>query len=116
MDRDEVAALHDAARLALAAGREQEARAVFAEASRLCCAVLPATDPERLALAGEHADAWFERWGDTERAFEIARSAYEEAIEDIDGEAAGEHRRDAVRHLGQLRDRLTFWAFTMDAS
>jgi hypothetical protein len=114
-DRDEVIALRDAASAALEAGREQEARAAFAEAQRLSCTVLPATDPARLAVAGAHADAWFESWGDIQRAFEIAQAAYEEAIEHIDG-AVGEHRRDAVRHLSQLRDRMTFWAFTMDVS
>lgn len=113
-DRADVVGLRDAAQAALDAGREDEARQKFSEASRLSCEVLPVTDPARLAVAGAHADAWHEHWHDTEKAFEIARAAYDDAITGID-DAVGDHYRDAVRQLGQLRDRLTFWAFTMES-
>lgn len=114
-ERDDVVALRDAAQAALEAGRDDEARRKFSEAWRLSCEVMIVTDPARLALAGAHADAWYDHWRDTERAFEIARTAYDDAIDGID-DAAGEHRRDAVRQLAELRDRMTFWAFTMGTS
>ncbi|GAA2535406.1 hypothetical protein GCM10010210_00600 [Pseudonocardia hydrocarbonoxydans] len=107
-----IAALCDVARAALADGRDDEARAAFTEATALSAA-LPAPHPQRLTLAGEHADAWFERWNDTERALVIAGAAYDEAVETFE-EAAGEQRGESVRALGRLRDRMTFFAFSMD--
>lgn len=50
-----------------------------------------------------------------ERAFEIARTAYDDAVAAID-DTAGEHYREAVRELSRLRDRITFWAFTTATS
>ncbi len=111
-DRHDVAVLREAAQAALEAGRDDEAREKFSEASRLSCEVLLVTDPARLAVAGAHADAWYDRWRDVEKAFEIAHTAYGDAICGID-DITGEHRREAVRQLSELRDRLTFWAFKM---
>lgn len=114
-DRDDVVELRDAAQAALDAGRDDEAREMFSAASRLSSEVLPVTDPARLALAGAHADAWYDHWRDPDKAFELARAAYDDAIMGID-DAVGDHRRDAVRQLAELRDRLTFWAFKMETS
>lgn len=114
-DQNDVVELRDAAQAALAAGRDDEAREMFSAASRLSCEVLLVTDPARLAVAGAYADAWYERWCDAEKAFEIARTAYEDAISGID-DVVGDHRRDAVRQLWELRERLTFWAFKMEPS
>jgi arylsulfatase A-like enzyme len=113
--RDDVFELRDAAQAALEAGRDEEARRKFSEASRLSCEVLVVADPARLAVAGAHADAWYDHWRDVEKAFEIARTAYDDAISGID-DAVGEQYREAVRELGELRDRLTFWAFKMASS
>lgn len=107
-----IATLCDTARAALADGRDDEARAAFAEATALSTA-LPPPHPQRLTLAGEHADAWFERWHDTGRALAIAGAAYDEAVDAFE-EAAGDERAESVRALGLLRDRMTFFAFSMD--
>ncbi len=111
-DQTHVVELRDAAEAALAAGRPDAAKATFAEACRLAGEVLGAADPVRVAVAGAHAEAWFERWNDPEKALEIARTAYDEAVFAIDEAPAGEYR-DAVRELSQLRDQMTFWAFRM---
>lgn len=112
VDQEHVFELQDAALSALAAGRHDAARATFAEAARLSSEVLPPTDPVRLALAGAHADAWFEHWGDAEQALDIARTAYDDAVFAID-DAPEQQYREAVRELSQLRDQMTFWAFRM---
>lgn len=112
VDQEHVFELQDAALSALAAGRDDAARATFAEATRLSSEVLPPTDPVRLALAGAHADAWFEQWNDPDRALDIARTAYDDAVLAIDDAPEREYR-DAVRELSQLRDQMTFWAFRM---
>lgn len=111
-DRQGVVELRDAAQAALDAGRDEEARQMFSAATRLSIEVLVPTDPARLSVAGAHADAWYDRWRDADKAFEIARAAYDDAIFGID-EATGDHRREAVRQLSELRDRLVFWAFKM---
>lgn len=111
--RDDVIALRDAATAALRDGRDDDARTGFHASAELADRVLTAGDPDRLALAGAHAQAWFEHWNDAERAFAIAGAAYDAAVEDIDG-THGERRREALRQLGALRDQMTFWAFTMD--
>ncbi len=111
-DQNHVVELQDAAVAALTAGRDDAARVTFAEATRLATEVLPPTDPVRLAVAGVHGEAWFERWGDAERALEIAREAYDEAVFAIDDAPGGQYR-DTVRQLSALRDQMTFWAFRM---
>jgi hypothetical protein len=112
VDQQHVFELRDAAVNALAAGRHDAARATFVEATRLSCEVLPPADPVRLAVAGAHADAWFEHWNDPDHALEIARTAYDDAVFAID-DAPEQEYRDAVRELSQLRDQMTFWAFRM---
>jgi len=112
VDQEHVNELKNAAVTALGAGRHDAARATFMEATRLSGDVLPPADPVRLAVAGAHADAWFEHWNDPEQALEIAQAAYEEAVFAID-DAPDQEYRDAVRELSQLRDQMTFWAFRM---
>jgi 14-3-3 protein len=114
-DQNHVVELQDAAITALTAGRDEAARATFAEATRLACEVLPPTDPVRLGAAGAHAEAWFERWNDVEKALEIAREAYDEAVFAIDDAPGGQYQ-DTVRQLSALRDQMTFWAFRMTSS
>lgn len=114
-DQNHVVELQTAAAAALAAGRDDAARATFAEATRLACEVLPPTDPVRLAAAGEHGEAWFDRWDDAETALEIARTAYDDAVFAIDDAPEGEYR-ETVRELSALRDLMTFWAFRMASS
>ena len=114
-DHDHVVELQEAALSALAAGRHDAAKATFAEACRLSQEVLPAADPVRLAVAGVHADAWFERWSDPQVALRIATTAYDDAVLGID-DAPTDQRRAAVRELSRLRDRMTFWAFRMDTA
>ncbi|MFC4947930.1 14-3-3 family protein [Pseudonocardia sp. GCM10023141] len=106
--------LQAAAASALAAGRVDAAKATFAEATRLACEVLPPADPVRLAVAGAHADAWFEHWNDAERAWEIGQAAYDAAVFAID-DAPQEQYGEAVRLLSDLRDQMTFWAFRMSS-
>lgn len=114
-DQNHVVELQDAAVAALGAGRDDAARATFAEAMRLACEVLPPTDPVRLAAARAHGEAWFERWDDAEKALEIASTAYDDAVFAID-QAPGGQYRDTVRQLSALRDQMTFWAFRMAGS
>ncbi len=63
-------------------------------------------------MAGAHGEAWFERWDDAEKALEIAREAYDEAVFAIDDAPGGQYQ-DTVRQLSALRDQMTFWAFRM---
>lgn len=114
-DQEHVLELHDAAAAALAAGRRDAAMATFAEASRLAGEVLPPADPVRLAVAGAHADAWFEHCDDAERALEIGKAAYDEAVFAIDDAPEAEYG-ETVFQLSQLRDQMTFWAFRLTAS
>ena len=70
------------------------------------------TEVRDLAAAARAALAQvvFDHRSDPESALEIATTAYDEAVENIDD--AGEHAA-AVRVLALLRDRMTFWAFRM---
>lgn len=99
----------DRARDAVAGGRIDEALAAFGSAAGAAAGLGP-VDPLRIALASEHAEAWFVHRADAARALEIATPVYEEAVDAIDD--AGEHRA-AVRALADLRDRMTFWAFRL---
>ncbi len=114
-DQDHVTELQAAAAAAIAAGHHDKAMATFAEATRLAREVLAPTDPVRLATAGAHGEAWFVHWDDPDKALEIARVAYDEAVFAIDDEPGGQYR-DTVRQLSDLRDQMTFWAFRMTSS
>jgi len=106
MATTEVRDLATAARAALADGRVHDALTCYASATRSARTQLPPHAPERIALAAEHAQAVFDHRSDPESALEIARTAYDEAVEAIDD--AGEHAA-AVRELALLRDQMTFW-------
>ncbi len=114
-DQSHVMELHAAAEAALAAGHDDKAMATFAEATRLASQVLAPTDPVRLAAACAHGQAWFERRGDPDKALEIGRAAYDEAVFAID-EAPGGQYRETVAQLSDLRDCMTFWAFRLTIS
>lgn len=110
MAMTEVLELAAAARAALADGRVQDALTCYASALRSARAELPPHAPERIALAGEHAQVVFDQRSDPESALELATVAYDEAVEGIDDASA---HPAAVRELAVLRDQMTFWAFRM---
>ena len=69
---------------------------------------LPSTHPIRLGLALSFAVFSYEILNDHERAVQIARATFDEAISDLDS-LSEDHYKDSTLILQLLRDNLTQW-------
>uniref|UniRef100_A0A7R9ZA87 14-3-3 domain-containing protein n=1 Tax=Pseudictyota dubia TaxID=2749911 RepID=A0A7R9ZA87_9STRA len=74
---------------------------------------LPATNPIRLGLALNYSVFYYEILGDPERACALAKSAFDDAISELD-RLPEEEYKDATLIMQLIRDNLTLW--TSDTS
>lgn len=74
---------------------------------------LPPTHPVRLGLALNHSVFHYEIGNDSTKACELAKTAFEEAIADLDT-LTDESYKDSTLIMQLLRDNLTLW--TSDAN
>ncbi|KAM0672620.1 14-3-3-like signal transduction protein [Ordospora colligata] len=69
---------------------------------------LPSTNPIKLGLALNYSVFHYEILNDSDKACQIAKSAFDEAIKELDA-LSEEHYRDSTLIMQLLRDNLTLW-------
>eukprot|EP00933_Yihiella_yeosuensis_P014270 TRINITY_DN1284_c1_g1_i1.p1 TRINITY_DN1284_c1_g1~~TRINITY_DN1284_c1_g1_i1.p1 ORF type:complete len:249 (+),score=59.80 TRINITY_DN1284_c1_g1_i1:89-835(+) len=82
------------------------------QAASEAAAELPATNPIRLGLALNFSVFYYEVLASGDKACQLAKSAFESAMADLDSASADEFK-DSEQILQLLRDNLTLW--TSDA-
>ena len=98
------------------AGQEQaaeDARAAYEKASKFAEKDLAATHPIRLDLAFDFSTFQYEILSKPEYACRTARTAFEDALAEID-EAAEEFYEDTTSIMKLLRDNVTLWETDRD--
>lgn len=74
---------------------------------------LPPTNPIKLGLALNHSVFYYEILNKSSLACQIAKKAFDEAIEQLDS-LSEEHYRDSTLIMQLLRDNLTLWTSRED--
>jgi len=85
----------------------QNAALAYEDAEKLAARDLAATHPFRLALALNHSVFVFEVLKDAEKAYTMARAAFEDAAAEFS--SVDENYRDAAVIMQLLHDHLTCW-------
>lgn len=80
----------------------------YTEASQVAKNALSSTHPVKLGLALNHSVFYYEIMANPERACGMARTAFDEAIADLDN-VQDEYYKDATLIMQLLRDNLTLW-------
>lgn len=80
----------------------------YTEASQVAKNALSNTHPVKLGLALNHSVFYYEIMANPERACGMARTAFDEAIADLDN-VQDEYYKDATLIMQLLRDNLTLW-------
>merc|ERR1711879_2086 len=86
----------------------ENARLAYEEAHKVAGEDLAVTHPIRLGLALNNPVFHYEVLQDLDKACEMARSAFEDAIEEFDN-VPEESYRDSTLIMQLLRDNLTYW-------
>ena len=87
-----------------------KAKKAYEEAAEIAESSLPASNPVRLGLALNFSVFLFEIVGDTKAAVEMAQTAFDRALEDMEGIGSGAAAlQDADMVLRLLKDNLTLW-------
>merc|ERR1711937_248444 len=86
----------------------ENARKAYEEASNIASAGLPVTHPIRLGLALNFSVFQYEVLGNPEEACKMARTAFEDAIAELDNVAEDSYK-DSTLIMQLLRDNLTLW-------
>jgi len=89
-------------------GAAENARKAYEDASRIASAGLPVTHPIRLGLALNYSVFQYEVLGSPEDACKMARTAFEDAIAELDNVAEDSYK-DSTLIMQLLRDNLTLW-------
>merc|ERR1719355_173826 len=84
------------------------AKKAYEEASKVAAAGLPVTHPIRLGLALNYSVFQYEVLGNPEVACKMARTAFEDAIAELDNVAEDSYK-DSTLIMQLLRDNLTLW-------
>ena len=97
----------------IATGEEQKkfadaSKAAYDEAFHISRTQLPATDPIRLGLVLSHSVFSYEILNQPERAYQLAKEAFDAAIAELDSLSA-ENYKDSTLIMQLLRDNLTLW-------
>jgi len=86
----------------------ENARKAYDDASNIASAGLPVTHPIRLGLALNFSVFQYEVLGNPEEACKMARTAFEDAIAELDNVAEDSYK-DSTLIMQLLRDNLTLW-------
>merc|ERR1712066_554405 len=86
----------------------ESARAAYQEAANVAEKDLPVTHPIRLGLAQNYSVFMYEVLGNPDEACKMARTAFEEAIAELDNVAEDSYK-DSTLIMQLLRDNLTLW-------
>merc|ERR1719484_18400 len=86
----------------------KKARKAYDDASNIASAGLPVTHPIRLGLALNFSVFQYEVLGNPEEACKMARTAFEDAIAELDNVAEDSYK-DSTLIMQLLRDNLTLW-------
>merc|ERR1712196_484666 len=86
----------------------ESARAAYADAQKVAEADLAVTHPIRLGLALNYSVFQYEVLGNPDEACKMARTAFEDAIAELDNVAEDSYK-DATLIMQLLRDNLTLW-------
>ena len=86
----------------------QKALQAYAEAAAHAKNTLSSTHPLKLGLALNHSVFHYEIMQNPEKACAMARTAFDEAIADLDG-VQDEYYKDATLIMQLLRDNLLLW-------
>merc|ERR1712038_688476 len=91
----------------------EQARAAYEEANTVAEKNLAVTHPIRLGLALNYSVFQYEVLGKPEDACKMARSAFEDAIAELDNVAEDSYK-DSTLIMQLLRDNLTLWTSDQD--
>merc|ERR1711904_334373 len=86
----------------------ENARKAYDDASNIASAGLPVTHPIRLGLALNFSVFQYEVLGNPEEACKMARTAFEDAIAELDNVAEDSYK-DSTLIMQLLRDNLPLW-------
>merc|ERR1712056_145185 len=89
-------------------GAAESARLAYEEASKVAEKDLPVTHPIRLGLALNYSVFQYEVLSNPEEACKMARTAFEDAIAELDNVAEDSYK-DSTLIMQLLRDNLTLW-------
>jgi len=90
----------------------EKSLAAYKAASDVATAELPPTHPIRLGLALNFSVFYYEILNAPDRACQLAKSAFDEAIAELDS-LSEESYRDSTLIMQLLRDNLTLWTTDM---
>merc|ERR1711992_15350 len=91
----------------------ENARAAYVEASKVAEKDLAVTHPIRLGLALNFSVFQYEVLSQPEEACKMARTAFEDAIAELDNVAEDSYK-DSTLIMRLLRDNLTLWTSDQD--
>jgi len=91
-----------------AKGFDQKAVNYYKEAQKLALTTLEPTNPTRLGVALNYSVCLFEILRNKKMACDIAKSAFDKAIDKLDDLEEG-HYKDSTLIMQLLRDNLTLW-------
>merc|ERR1711862_46022 len=89
-------------------GAAESARLAYEEAQKVAQSDLPVTHPIRLGLALNYSVFQYEVLSNPEEACKMARTAFEDAIAELDNVAEDSYK-DSTLIMQLLRDNLTLW-------
>merc|ERR1712045_423022 len=89
----------------------EDAKAAYAEATKVAEKDLVVTHPIRLGLALNYSVFMYEVLSQPEQACTMARTAFEDAIAELDNVAEDSYK-DSTLIMQLLRDNLTLWTST----
>jgi 14-3-3 protein epsilon len=92
----------------------KSAESCYGEAMDVATKELPVTHPIRLGLALNFSVFHYEVLGNPDKACDMARTAFEEAIAELDN-VSEESYKDSTLIMQLLRDNLTLWTSDQDA-
>jgi 14-3-3 protein epsilon len=95
-------------------GVAENSLVAYKSASDVALAELPPTHPIRLGLALNFSVFYYEILNSPDRACQLAKSAFDEAIAELDT-LSEESYRDSTLIMQLLRDNLTLWTSDMQA-
>lgn len=87
----------------------------YEAATQIAASDLPTTHPLRLGLALNFSVFYFEIMGVPEKACQLAKQAFDDAIAQLDA-LNEESYKDSTLIMQLLRDNLTLWTSDMDES